>query len=179
MIMLSLIALVIQLIFGWLLADFLSGVLHWAEDRFGPGREHWPVLGRLIFTPNLLHHSDPTLFLSAGFVERNWTTWAVAVPLAALLFWLFGSHPWIWAALVGGAFANEIHAWAHRKTLEPSWARWLQGRGVIQSPAHHAVHHVPEYRRSYCIVTDWLNPVLDRIGFWTRIESQLPQRWFR
>ena len=68
--------LVVQLLLGWLLADFLSGVLHWIEDRFGRGREHWPVLGQLIFAPNLLHHADPTDFLRASFVGRNWTTWA-------------------------------------------------------------------------------------------------------
>jgi ubiquitin-conjugating enzyme E2 variant len=178
-ILIDILAFLAQLFLGWLLADFLSGVLHWVEDRLGPGREHWPVLGALIFKPNLLHHSDPTYFLQSGFFDRNWTTWAAVIPLAALLFWLFGSQPWIWSALVGGAFANEIHAWAHRKTWAPRWAHRLQDWGVIQSPAHHAVHHVPDHRRSYCILTDWLNPVLDRGRFWGLIESLLPQRWFR
>lgn len=179
MILLDLISIIVQLAFGWLLADFLSGLFHWIEDRFGPGREHWPVLGRLIFRPNLAHHDDPTLFLEAGFIGRNWTTWAVVAPLAAVLFWLFGSQVWIWTAAVGGAFANEVHAWAHRKTWAPKWAHKLQGWGVIQSPKHHAVHHVPPYARNYCIISDWLNPVLDGLRFWSLIESAMPKGWFR
>ncbi|MDZ4307558.1 fatty acid desaturase CarF family protein [Allopontixanthobacter sp.] len=173
----SLLSLFLQLLLGWLLADFLSGVLHWVEDRFGPGREHWPLIGRLIFAPNLLHHVDPTAFTRAGFLDRNWTTWAVVAPLACALLWLFGSHPWIWAAAAGGAAANEVHAWAHRRTLAPGWATVLQRAGFIQSPAHHAVHHVPPYLRSYCILTDWLNPLLDRTRFWRRLERLVPESW--
>jgi len=177
MTLLAIASFLAQLFLGWLLADFLSGVLHWIEDRFGPGREDWPVLGPLIFTPNLIHHDVPTLFLDSGFVERNWTTWAVVVPLAAALLLLFGSHPLIWAAAVGGAMANEIHAWAHRRTMLPVWARTLQDWGVIQSPGHHAVHHIPDHRRNFCIVTNWLNPILDHYEFWYRIERRLPKGW--
>lgn len=168
-----------QLLAGWLLADFLSGVLHWIEDRFGPGRERWPLLGPLIFTPNIEHHSDPTAFLRTGFIGRNWTTWAAVAPIAGLLLLSFGPQPWIWSAVIGGGFANEIHAWAHRKTMAPRWALPLQKIGLVQSPRHHAVHHVPAYRRNFCIVTDWLNPVLDHFAIWHAIEQLLPKRWFR
>lgn len=171
--------LVLQLLLGWLLADFLSGVLHWIEDRFGPGREHWPVLGSLIFTPNIVHHDDPTAFLDSGFVGRNWTTWAAVAPIMMLLVLAFGLQPWICAAAIGGAMANEIHAWAHRKTLAPRWALRLQAVGMLQSPRHHAVHHVPDHRRHYCIISDWVNPVLDHFEFWHSIEQLLPKRWIR
>jgi len=79
----------------------VSGVLHWIEDRFGPGREHWPLLGALIFTPNIVHHADPTAFLRTGFVERNWTTWAAVAPIAALM--LLGVAAMLgWLALTMG-----------------------------------------------------------------------------
>jgi hypothetical protein len=38
-----------QLLLGWLLADFLTGVFHWWEDRLG--KESWPVIGHLIIKP--------------------------------------------------------------------------------------------------------------------------------
>ena len=179
MIVLDAILLLAQLLLGWLLADFLSGVLHWIEDRFGPGREHWPVLGSLIFTPNIIHHADPTAFLRTGFVERNWTTWAAVVPLAIILLLGFGSQPWIWSAAIGGAMASEIHAWAHRKTMAPRWALRLQAIGMLQSPRQHAVHHVPDHRRHYCIISDWVNPVLDRFAFWQTIERLVPKGLIR
>lgn len=175
MIALAALGIIAQLLLGWLLADFLSGVLHWIEDRFGPGREHWPVLGSLIFTPNIVHHADPTEFLRAGFIGRNWTTWAAALPIAALLVLAFGPQPWILSAAIAGAMANEIHAWAHRKTLAPRWALQLQAIGMLQSPRHHAVHHVPDHRRHYCIISDWVNPVLDHFEFWHSIEQLLPK----
>lgn len=168
-----------QLLLGWCLADFLSGLLHWFEDRFGPGREHWPLIGPLVFAPNLLHHSDPVHFTRAGFVERNWTTWAVAAPLALLLLWSFGPQLWIWSALAGGAIANEVHAWAHRRRQAPGFVAPLQAIGFIQSPAHHAAHHVPPHDQRYCVLTDWLNPLLDRIAFWRGIERVIPERWLR
>lgn len=173
MIVLAALGIIAQLLLGWLLADFLSGVLHWIEDRFGPGREHWPVVGPLIFIPNLRHHDDWTDFLKAGVFGRNWTTWGVVMPIAALLVSAFGAQPWVFSAAIGGMMANEIHAWAHRKTMAPRWARRLQTIGLLQSPRHHAVHHVPDHRRRYCIVTDWLNPTLDRMGFWAAIEAPL------
>lgn len=179
MIVLAALSLIAQLLAGWLLADFLSGVLHWAEDRFGPGREHWPLIGSQVFAPNLLHYVAPLAFTRAGFVTRNWTTWVVVAPLALALLWLFGSQVWIWSAAAGGAIANEVHAWAHKRTHAPGWAVWLQRTGLIQSPAHHAGHHVPPHQTRYCTLTDWLNPLLDRIGFWRAIEQLVPARWLR
>lgn len=179
MIAIDALLLFLQLLLGWLLADFLSGVLHWIEDRFGPGRTHWPVLGPLVFAPNLAHHARPAEFLQAGFIARNWTTWAVVAPMVALLAFAFGSQPWIWSAATAGAMANEIHAWAHRKTIAPGWAQRLQATGLLQSPRHHAVHHVPDHRRHYCIISDWLNPMLDHFEFWHSIEQLLPKAWVR
>ena len=169
----------LQLAFGWLLADFLSGVLHWSEDRGGPGREHWPILGSQVFAPNIQHHSDPLALTESGFVERNWTTWAAVAPIALVLAWIFGLQLWIVSAATGGAMANEIHTWAHRKTMAPAWAQSLQQIGLIQSPKQHAVHHVPDFKRNYCIVTDYLNPTLERLDFWRRLESLVPRSWFR
>lgn len=179
----DLLIFLVQLLLGWLLADFLTGVMHWLEDRFGPGREHWPIVGSLIFAPNRLHHADPVAFTRQGFFERNWTTWAVVALFALPMLCIFGPAPWLLTALAGGAMANEIHAWAHRRTIVPGWAAMpvelLQSIGFLQSPAHHAQHHVPPHRRAYCILTGWLNPLLDSVKFWSLIEAFLPRGWFR
>jgi ubiquitin-conjugating enzyme E2 variant len=174
---------ILQILLGWLLADFLTGVMHWLEDRFGPGREHWPIIGPLVFAPNRLHHADPVAFTRQGFITRNWTTWAIVFAWALPMLWMFGPAAWLLAAILGGAMANEIHACAHRRTILPAWAQMplglLHRTGMLQSPAMHAEHHVPPYRRRYCTLTDWLNPLLDTVKFWSFVEAFLPQGWIR
>lgn len=150
---------------AWLMADFISGVFHWWEDRYGV--EDWPVIGPLIVSPNVMHHSQPTAFLRGGFLTRNWTTFVPALAFAAAS-WSLGSS---WWALVGVfvATANEVHAWAHQRCSRP--IRALQLLGIIQSQEQHAAHHRDPFDRNYCVMTDWLNPWLTVLRFWQGLES--------
>jgi ubiquitin-conjugating enzyme E2 variant len=82
--------------------------------------------------------------------------------------WWLGSP---WFALVGvfGAGANEVHAWAHQKCSRP--IRGLQMLGLIQSQEQHASHHRQPFDINYCVMTDWVNPVLTAIGLWPALEA--------
>lgn len=166
----------LQLLAGWLLADFLSGLLHWIEDRFG--RPAMPVLGPLVFAPNLLHHEQPLAFTRDSFLSRNGTTWAAVAVIAAPLVWFFGPAPWLVAAVIGGALANQVHYWAHRSPRVPRLVARLQAIGLLQSGREHQLHHAAPHRRRYCILTDWLNPLLDTVRFWSLVEAPLPRAWF-
>ncbi|HTW83988.1 MAG TPA: fatty acid desaturase CarF family protein [Candidatus Sulfotelmatobacter sp.] len=105
-----------------LAADFLAGVVHWAEDTWlRPGIS--PLLDKWVVLPNLEHHQRP-----------------------------------------GG-----IHYWGHCGT-PPRAIALLQRLGVLQPAAHHALHHKRPYGVRYCTTTTFLNPVLDRIGFWRGLE---------
>jgi len=59
--------------------------------------------------------------------------------------------------------------WGHCAN-PPRPVRWLQRLGVLQPAAHHAVHHRRPYGVRYCTTTTFLNPILDGIGFWRRLE---------
>lgn len=168
--------LALQVIAGWLLADFLSGVLHWIEDRFG--RPDMPVLGPMFFAPNLLHHEQPLAFTRSGFLSRNGTTWAAVALIATPLLWIFGPAPWLVTAAIGGVMANQVHYWAHRAPRVPRPIALLQRTGILQSGREHQLHHAAPHHRRYCILTDWLNPALDTVRFWGLIESVLPRKWF-
>ena len=52
----------IQLVGVILLADFVSGFMHWLEDKLG--EPDTPIIGKWIVQPNILHHHNPTAFVS-------------------------------------------------------------------------------------------------------------------
>jgi ubiquitin-conjugating enzyme E2 variant len=43
--------------------------------------------------------------------------------------------------------------------------------GVLQSQEQHASHHAQPFDTNYCVMTDWLNPVLQAVGFWPGVEA--------
>ncbi|WP_067734490.1 fatty acid desaturase CarF family protein [Novosphingobium naphthalenivorans] len=171
----TVLSLILQALAGLLLADFLTGVFHWLEDRYG--RESWPVLGPLVIAPNRLHHEQPLAFTRSGFLSRNWTC-AVAAGLIGLpLLAVSGPSIWLAMAFVFGALANEFHFWSHCPDRAPTIAHMLRAIGLMQPRGHHARHHAAPHDRCYCVLTTWLNPLLDHIGLWSRLERLLPKRW--
>jgi ubiquitin-conjugating enzyme E2 variant len=162
----------IEILAAWLLADFLSGVFHWWEDRYG--NPAWPIIGEHVIQPNIQHHTDQLAFVRKGYFERNWTT-LLPAGMAACVAGLLGS-PFLAVTFLMLGQANEIHAWAHQKCRRP--IRGLQLLGVLQSPEQHADHHKRPFDRNYCTLTDWLNPVLSFVGFWDELE-ELGIDWFR
>jgi plasmanylethanolamine desaturase len=47
----------------------------------------------------------------------------------------------------------------------------LQRAYVLQTPRHHGRHHQGEKNSHYCVVTNFLNPLLEEVGFWRRLET--------
>ena len=72
---------------GLFLADFISGVFHWFEDRFG--NPEWPVLGHTI-RANQEHHFKPRAFLAGSFLSRNKEVFLIGAAFFAL-FWATGT----------------------------------------------------------------------------------------
>lgn len=160
-----------KLLAGWLIADLVGGILHWLEDRVLT--ESVPILGRHVVAPNRRHHAEPMAFAAGSFLHRNGTTFLAAG--AVSLLWLSAFGPSIiWAsASVGGAVTSMVHYWTHRAPPVGSWLRALQDVGLIQSVRQHAQHHRPPADGRYCVLTDWLNPLLDRVRLWPRLERLL------
>ncbi len=159
-----------QLLLGWLLADLISGLVHWLEDRvFWVGM---PLLSKAVVEPNRLHHIDAQAFLRQSLLSRNSTTWPVVLAIA--LPWLaVAGFSWIWlGAMAGGLVVTEVHVRTHRP-VGASWYSALQEIGIVQSRGHHVGHHAPPMDRRYCILTNWINPILDRAAVWRRLESSL------
>ena len=59
----------IQILLGVLLADLISGIVHWFEDTYGD--PNWPIIGLTVMLPNILHHEDPLKFTKAPLFKRT------------------------------------------------------------------------------------------------------------
>ncbi len=170
-------ALAIPVALLW--GDLVSGFVHWAADTYGS--EKTPVVGSSLIKPFRMHHLYPRDICVHNLVTTVGNTCILAVP--ALLFCLY----LVWAsrngllafvilctALMAAATVatNIFHKWAHQE--EPSNAvRWLQRLRLVLEPEHHQLHHTRPFDKHYCITNGWLNPILNKIGFFRGLEALL------
>jgi ubiquitin-conjugating enzyme E2 variant len=151
-------AIVGQSVLGWLLADAVGGVVHYVEDK-----QLLPdFLDKHVGVPNRLHHSDPlSVTRNQSVLGRNSTTIAATLPFIVGLYFVTGFSAFWLSASVGGLLSYEVHRWSHMPRKAPRFVRMLQEIGIFQSPKHHAGHHRPGQERDYCILTNYVNPVIN------------------
>jgi hypothetical protein len=152
-----------------LAADFITGLMHWLEDSYG--REDWPVVGQAVIAHNREHHARPRSFLAHGVWRSIDLQVGIALPALGALWlagWLTPCAALVVALLVA---ANVVHRWAHATPAENGRIiTWLQRLRLVQDRRHHGLHHGRGPGRHYCAITPWLDPILDRMGFWRSLE---------
>lgn len=168
---------------AWLLADFISGLAHWWEDRAIVGVSRFDFIN-LIRADNERHHLLPSYFLKFSYWGNINTTAPASWAVSVLLF-LVGVHPIIWLAFFFVGFGNLIHRLSHTPPGKLNkLIRVLQRTGFFISNSHHSGHHFKRGEvvsremasQRYCVMTSWLNPILDRIGFFRLLEIVLVRR---
>jgi hypothetical protein len=169
----ELISIICQLVFGWLLADLLSGCFHWWQDRILKEDTRLGRLGRWLVEISRLHHIKPLAFLEGSFWYRNAPTYTLAAAVSLVLWFLTGASAWLLALTIGIGVSTQVHFWAHQPSKSPAIVRKLQAYGVIQSSKIHSYHHRPPHQDHYCVLTDWVNPTLDKLQVWRRLERLL------
>src|SRR5690606_90435 len=159
---------------GYVLADLVSGLVHWGFDTWGS--RDLPVLGPTFIVPFRVHHDDPLDIPRHGFAATNGhncfvSLFALVPALTLPAHWMITPllQAFLLALSLGVLATNQFHKWAHQAEPHPVVAR-LQDWGVVLGRAHHQVHHTWPYERHYCITTGWLNRPLDAIGFFRRLE---------
>ena len=162
---------------GFVLADFVSGFVHWAADTWGT--PEWPVVGKALIRPFREHHVDQKEITRHDFVETNGNNCFVSIAPAvgaALLpqsgaGWFFTSALMfsLCLAILG---TNQFHKWAHMDS-PPRLAGLLQRANLILPPEHHSLHHAAPYAKYYCITVGWLNEALFRLRFFQTLERMI------
>eukprot|EP01061_Rhynchopus_euleeides_P012727 TRINITY_DN22425_c0_g1_i1.p1 TRINITY_DN22425_c0_g1~~TRINITY_DN22425_c0_g1_i1.p1 ORF type:complete len:275 (+),score=85.39 TRINITY_DN22425_c0_g1_i1:62-826(+) len=171
------------LVVGALVADFMSGLVHWAADTWGS--VDTPFFGTFIRSFRE-HHVDAYAMCKHDWVETNGDNHMLTIPT---LFWMALTpistdctplswcvpHTYSWQVYCLSltlliALTNEFHKQSHQ--LKPTLVtKALMSCNLILTRQNHAVHHKGDHDMSYCITNGWLNQPLDFINFWRHSES--------
>jgi plasmanylethanolamine desaturase len=164
---------------GYFAGDLMSGIVHWFCDTFF--EEDTPLIGRVLIHPFRDHHRDPLAMTRHGFAEIAGNSCLALAPLLAAVAalpaptvarpaWL-AAYASLLVFVVVAVVTNQLHKWAHAAAV-PTFVVRLQAAGIILQPGRHAAHHRTQ-AEAYCVATGWLNPPLDRLGFFPRVERAL------
>ena len=158
----------VTLLCGVILADAVSGFVHWFCDTFF--EEKTPLIGPRLIASFREHHRDPLAMTRHGFLELNGTNCIALTPILAVSWWFGPVEPQSDGARFSSALmlsfsatimaTNQFHRWAHQPN-PPFVARVLQRCGLALSSAHHARHHAPPHRSAYCVTNGWTNGLAD------------------
>ena len=170
-------ALAIPLAF--VLGDFVGGLVHWAADTYFS--EDTPVVGPALVKPFRQHHIFPRDICTHTLVSLVGNVCILAVPVLALCLFLLwvSQHGLLAFAILGTTLmaaatvaTNVFHKWAHQERPSAG-VRWLQRLRLVLEPRHHQLHHTEPFERHYCITNGWLNPLLNKIRFFRKLEATL------
>ena len=153
-----------------LLADFVTGIGHWLEDAYGT--EETPVIGPLVIKPNIVHHHYPRLFTKLTWWQSSWDLLLLGALIVGGAAWadVLTWHVWLFAILCVNA--NQVHKWSHMSRAEVGpLVSFLQDYWILQTPRQHALHHTDPKNTFYCPLTNLLNPALEFVGLWPKLEA--------
>jgi plasmanylethanolamine desaturase len=154
---------------GVCIADFMSGLVHWAADTYGSPT--MPIFGGFVRTFRE-HHADQHDITRHDAIETNGDVCIFSSPVHFTLL-LLVENPFALFTIFGvflGSYTNsQIHKWAHMER-PPVLVRVIQKTRLFLSPGHHALHHSGAHLSNYCITTGWMNGLLDQLKFFRGVE---------
>lgn len=165
---------------GFVMADFVSGFVHWLADTWGS--TNMPVIGKALIRPFREHHVDEKAITRHDYIETNGANCMIAVPVAAMaLFIPLDIEGWTGVGLfslvsIGSMIfwvmmTNQFHKWSHLEAHEaPPIVATLQRWHLILPVDHHHMHHTAPFDTYYCITNGWLNWPLAKLGFYRHLE---------
>ena len=164
----------LQIIFGFLLADFLTGVFHWIEDSYLHYCIDIPFIGE-IAKDNELHHYFPRAMLSYSYWETIQVTLLITVVVLTILYpickpFFMKNIYFISSFAFFSATSSVIHRFSHMRECESNkLIFFLQKIGILCSHKFHSLHHKNSHTK-YCPIFEYNNYILDYTHFWRGLE---------
>ena len=177
------------IIFSWLIADVITGVIHWVQDHYFVDDSKYKIVAA-ISKDNGLHHSKPEAMGHLSIWENINTSAPYGWAASAILFFI-GTSPLVWLSVFFASFGNLVHRFAHiPRNKVPAVIKWLQITGLFISAKHHNQHHrkttlsdcqkpihsliaKEDSNTKFCPMTNWMNPILDTVKFFSLLELLL------
>ncbi|GMH68280.1 hypothetical protein TrRE_jg8966 [Triparma retinervis] len=154
---------------AWFVVDLGSGLLHIYLDHSEMandgsfGDEQRRAFRHHHEFPGGKFRADPAYH---AFLEMNYV-----LPYTLLALLGLAAYPRTWPlktfffnVAVGASLTQCFHLFAHARThgfWVPAPIQWMQDAGVVLSPAHHRLHHLPPYDVNFGITTGWSAPLLN------------------
>ncbi len=151
---------------SYLLADFLTGLFHYAMDNLDCNNQNLPHAIRKTIISFTLHHYAPTISNKGywGLTRQSWVANFVMLAGAALSS-LSSNHLPSYMMALSGLIATQsqyFHFLAHRNPKENSaFVKLLQRSGLILNPKSHNKHHTPPYEDNFCVISGHTNGAVD------------------
>lgn len=167
---------ILQVFFGYILADFITGSVHWFEDTYLDYNSNIPFINE-IAKHNELHHYFPRTIVGYSYIENISTSAPFVIAFYVILFIFFpeslSTYPFFYISLfIFILFSNVLHRWSHMRECElPKIIYFLQEKGILLGHKIHKIHHSQDNDNAYCVNSVYLNYILDNIGFWRAIEN--------
>ncbi|HWE22871.1 MAG TPA: fatty acid desaturase family protein [Myxococcales bacterium] len=159
---------------GFVLADFVSGIVHWLADTWGS--PDMPLIGQALIRPFREHHVDEKEITRHDFIETNGNNCFISIvpAVCGALVPLTGPRnifiaTAIFSVTLWVLFTNQFHKWAHLDD-PPRWIGLLQRLNLVLPRDHHKIHHSAPFAKYYCITVGWLNEPLYRVRFFQTLE---------
>lgn len=146
-----------------LLADLLTGFFHFLLDQYGrPDAKFFKNAIEI----NLAHHERPRQMVDRSYWHLTKDSYYIGLGL--FLFSLIWGFNWeVALLLLVGAQANIVHKWAHMKRSEKNVViHLLQKVKILQHKRHHGHHHRKPFDSYFCVMTNFWNPILEKLYFW-------------
>jgi len=168
------------LVFGIVVADFITGLIHWTADTWGS--VNTPYIGKAFIRPFREHHVDPTAMTRHDFFETNGDNFLGISPVAAYCVYKFYNLSeealvehyrfdlTLYSLSIFLVLTNQIHKLSHTYYGLPAWVEFLQKWHIILPRKHHRIHHVSPHETYFCITTGWMNYPLEKIRFFPFLE---------
>ena len=148
---------------GWVVADLIAGIVHWFGDSYsGYGME-------FLFHDFLEHHREPSAMLKRDYFQISFDTYILYI----LASFAGLSNSFMTCVALFAMQANFCHRESHKYNKAHWTFKILQSLGLSISPKAHHVHHTIPYNRDYCVFSGFLNPLLQYIDFWRRVERTI------